>query len=284
MGLAVKQYSFLGFRLVPGAAAGAEQSTAVYEDHGGNTDYLEGTAHVWTTCNVTTAAAAADSSAPAGSVILTATIKSTPSGPTPYAAFPTTRNYQLRLPNGAPPSTVTVTVGTGGMGAAAAAAATPVPFTRFGMVLSSKAAPPAHQWYYSFQEDQGVGPVIDLVGIPTDQPVSITITTDGAAAAAMANASQAGGGLFGTLIRAVYAHGNMDVDRSNPDSNSPGPAYLSQLSAVGVGLEHMADPATDPTVFAAAVANVPTLLASTIAELQKGKSSRIPYTLDLLNF
>ena len=61
-----------------------------------------------------------------------------------------------------------------------------------------------------------------------------------------------------------------------------GPAYLSQLASVGVGLEHLANPANDQTLFAAAVANVPALLANVTAELGKSKSPRVGYTLDLL--
>jgi len=268
-GLAVKQYTFLGFRLIPGASGGSalSSSTAVYEDDGGNTDYLDGTSHVWTTCNATTS----------GAGETTVTIKSEGS----YSKFPATRSYQLRIPNGAPPSSVSVTIGAPAA-AAAGNDASAIPFARFGAVASSRTVPPSHQWYYSFAEDQGLGPVIDVVNVPTSAVVTVKITTSVAAAAVMAKVASAG--LYGTLIRAVYAHGNMDVDRSNPDSNSPGPAYLSQLSSVGVGLESMADPAKDPTVFTATVGSVHALLANATAELQKSKSARVPYTLDLLNF
>ena len=82
----------------------------------------------------------------------------------------------------------------------------------------------------------------------------------------------------------------MDIDRANPDSNSPGPAYLSQLSAVGVLLEKLAGPATAKTVataaatktFAEVVATIPTLLGNATTELAKSKSPRVAYTLDLL--
>ena len=220
VGLGVKQYSFLGFRVVPGAGGNA-QSTAVYEDDGGNTDYLAGNAHVWTTCNVTTSTTHAASVA-ASNQVTTVTIKSTPSGPAPYTKFPASRAYQIRLPNGAPPSSVSIQVGQ------PYATQGAVPYVRFGNVASSRAIPQAHQWYYSFAEDQGVGPVVDLVGVPTNAVVTVTITTDGAAASAMAKA--AGAGLYGTLIRAVYAHANMDLDRSNPDSNSPGQSKQHPLS------------------------------------------------------
>jgi hypothetical protein len=261
-GLAEKQYTFLGFRIVPGGTS-ASSSTAVYEDDGATTDYLEDAAKVWTTCNVSTASAGETS----------VTIKSAGS----YPKFPATRSYQLRLPNGAPPSSVAVSVGK----LKKRDRATSVPFARFGSVESSRQIPQSHQWYYSFAEDQGVGPVIDIVGVSTADDITVTITTSAAASAAMTKAASSG--LYGTLIRAVYAHANMDVDRSNPDSNSPGPAYLSQLSSVGVGLESMADPTKDASVFASTIANVPALLANATVELGKSKSSRVAYTLDLLN-
>ena len=44
VGVATKQWGFLGFRIVPGG--GGKQSTAVYEDDGSTTAYLDGTSHV----------------------------------------------------------------------------------------------------------------------------------------------------------------------------------------------------------------------------------------------
>ena len=136
VGVAVKQYSFLGFRLVPGGPQNT--STAVYEDDGSTTAYLNGNAHVWTTCNSTV-------TSDGGMVV---TIVSTASGNSssavPYEAFPDTRAYQIRLPNRAPPSTVSV----GGQ---------EMPFVRFGAVLASRTTPPTNQWYYSFEEDEGLG-------------------------------------------------------------------------------------------------------------------------------
>ena len=123
--------------------------------------------------------------------------------------------------------------------------------------------------------------MIDLVGVPTNAPVVITIAF--ASDAGVINTAM-NTGAPGLLMRAVYAHANMDLDRSNPDSNSPGPAFLSQLSSIGVALEKLADP-SDPGpggVFGAEVAKIPALLANTTAELAKSKSKRVPYTLDLL--
>ena len=44
VGVATKQWGFLGFRIVPGGSG--KQSTAVYEDDGSTTAYLDGTSHV----------------------------------------------------------------------------------------------------------------------------------------------------------------------------------------------------------------------------------------------
>ena len=99
-----------------------------------------------------------------------------------------------------------------------------VPFVRMGAVLAKRKAPPTAQWYYAFEEDEGLGPVIDLPASQTDAPITVVVTasTDAATVEKVLN-----GGVYGTLIRAIYAHANVDLDRSNPDSNSPGPAYVS---------------------------------------------------------
>jgi len=229
----------------------------VYEDDGSTTAYLDGVSHVWTTCNTTETAQK-----------ITVTIASHAPGPTPYAAFPKKRAYQIRLPNRAPPQSVSV----GGV---------PVPFVRFGAVLASRTTPPANQWYYSFEQDVGLGAVIDIVGVATDTPLTVEIAMP--ADAAQVASAMASSATYGLLMRGVDAHANMDLDRSNPDSNSPGPAYLSQLSSVGVALEKMADPA-GPGGFGAAVAGAVQLLANATAELGKSKSKRVAYTLDLLNY
>ena len=84
------------------------------------------------------------------------------------------------------------------------------------------------------------------------------------------------------------AHANQDTDRSNPDENSPGPAYLSQLSSVGVALEKLADPADytpgNAAGFTTTLATVPALLANATAEVTKLKqdNGRRSYTLALL--
>ena len=266
VGVATKQYEYLGFKLIPGHAMDKEGAprnhshVAVYEDDGNSTDYLDGTSHVHTHCNVTTEGQT--------TVI---TIVSVPGGAKPYAIFPKERSYQIRLPNGLPPSRVGVSMG-------ASTAILDVPFVRFGSVENSRRAPKDAQWYYAFEEDEGLGPVIDIPDVPTTEIITITVTTpeNTKTAAAMSD------GLFGTLIRGIYAHANEDIDRSNPDSNSPGPAWTSRLSSVGTALESLADPARPKGGFAAAVAAVPGLLANATAELRSKPNGRTNYSLALL--
>ena len=251
VGVASQQYEFLGFRLVPGQQSGNVSSTRVYEDDGNSTAYLDGASHVWTDCNV--------SKVGATTVVR---IQSVSGGAKPYSKFPTDRSYQIRMPNGLPPSRVGVSVGM-------STAILDVPFVRFGAVEAARRAPHDSQWYYSFEEDEGLGPVIDIVNVPTAEAVTITIETEASAATSAAM----DGGLYGTLIRAVYAHANEDIDRSNPDSNSPGPAFVSQLASVGDALESLADPSRPKAGFAAMVARVPALLANATEELRSKKIS-----------
>lgn len=268
VGVAVKQYEFLGFRLIPGV--NGSSSTAVYEDDGNSTAYLDGSSFVWTHCNVSRSKNGQQTSV---------TLLSVPAAgkhAKPYPTFPRSRSYQIRLPNGLPPSRVSLSIG-------ASTAELDVPFVRYGAVVASRRTPRESQWYYAFEEDEGLGTVIDIVHVPTTEPISLVITTNTATTAA---APAMAAGLFGTLLRAVYAHANQDIDRSNPDSNSPGPAYLSQLSSVGVALEKLADPAApDKGAFARLVQSVPALLANATAELEakfKKGNGRLNYTLALL--
>jgi hypothetical protein len=264
VGVAVQQWGYLGFRITP-CGGGAPCATAhgrAYEDDGSTTAYLDGESHVWTDVVV--------NGSPTTTTIL---ISSKPGGASAYAKFPKQRNYQLRLPNSAPPAKVSIGIDTPNSADSA------VPYVRFGAVRSNRGAPPSSQWYYDFAEDEGLGVVIDLIGVPTDQTITITLASTEAAPAIQTALND---GLFGTLMRAVYAHGQMDVDRSNPDSNSPGPAFLSQLSSVGVALERLADPTQDPHAFADLVATVPALLANATAEVSKSKSPRVAYAIALL--
>jgi hypothetical protein len=260
-GVASQQNHFLGFRIMPTAITDSAVGM-VYEDDGTTTAYLDGT-HVKTVCNVrispTSHQALVD--------IETLGIEHA------HSTFPKRRAYQLRFPNALPPQNVTLNFPGSGKPES-------VPFVRFGAVASSRRVPPSSQWYYAFEEDEGLNVVIDLVGVPTNSAVSVIIENkpDHATTEAL-NA-----GLYGTLMRAVLAHANQDVDRTNPDENSPGPAYLSQLSSVGVALEKLADPESPEGAFATLVAEVPELLSKAMKELQdiKKPNGRVEYTLALL--
>jgi len=256
-GVAHKQYDFLGFRVVPSTKGG---SGTAYEDDGSTTGYL-GNTFVRTTCTVSVAEGRTD-----------VTITSDGADKA-YRDFPKQRSYQIRLLNALPPRNVSVSV-------PGSAAITAVPFVRFGAVKASRSTPPSSQWYYAFDEDEGLAVVVDLVGVPTSAKISLSLAGDVDAATSAA----LNGGLYGTLIRAVYAHANQDVDRTNPDENSPGPAYLSQLASVGVSLEKLADPQSPAGAFANVVASVPALLANATQELQaiKQPNGRVNYTLALL--
>jgi alpha-glucosidase (family GH31 glycosyl hydrolase) len=245
VGIGSRQYTHLGFRVVPGGASG---STTVYEDDGATTAYLTSNAYAWTTGSYV-----------ASGNTLTFTIST---NGTSYPAFPASRAYQLALLNGAVPATVTVN------GVA-------VPYVRFGAVNAIGHPPSTHQWYYDFDLVSGLGPVIDVVGLSTSAPVTISVTF----AAPMVTAAQMSG-VYGAVMHAVWGKANLDLDRSTPGSNNVGPAYISVLASVGDALCYLAG--TDVNGFANTILSVPALLANATADVQTDKSPRIPYTLALL--
>ena len=200
-----------------------------------STSYLSDHAHVWTSCVVTNgrssrthptkrkllfsssaAAAAPTSDQEPQSASTEITISSSPSGGAPFAEFPKARAYQLRLPNRGPPLSVE-------------ANGVAVPFVRWGAVRASRQTPPSSQWYYAFEEDEGIGPVIDLVNADTSTPLVVKVAWRDDAQLVDAALDQ---GVYGTLIRAIYAHANQDTDRTNPDENSPGPAYVTPAAGL----------------------------------------------------
>ena len=246
VGLAAQQYSFLGLKLVPGGASG---SVSVYEDDGVTTDYLTENAFAWTTATYT--------STPT-SITITISTNGT------YPALPTNRAYQIRALNGGTLASVTVN------GAA-------VPYSRFGALASTNALPSKSAWYWEFAQQQGgMGPVVDVAPLPVG-PTPVTIVLTWAAPSVDLSA-----GHYGIIQRAVWAKSNMDLDRSTPDSNSPGPAYLSQLASTGEALAHLAY--IDPSAFAAAVNNVTTILPLATTDVNKSKSPRASFTAQLLAF
>lgn len=244
VGLASNQYTFLGFKVVPGATSG---STAVYEDDGASTAYLSNNAYVWTSANYSYS----------GNT-MTFTISSSGSFP----QFPTSRGYQIRLLNGALPSTVTVNGAN-------------VPYSRFGWINAIGHPPASHQWYYAFDVVSGLGPVIDVVGLSTSAPVTITINF----ASPMVTSAQMSGA-YGAIMHSVWGKYNLDWDRSTPGSNTVGPAYLSVLASTGDALSYLAG--TDPNGFANTVASIPTLLVNATNDVKTDNSPRVPYTLALL--
>ena len=245
-GLASKQYSFLGFKVVPGGPGAG--SFSLYEDDGATTAYLTDNAFVFTTATYTSTAGG-----------LSFSISSAGAG---YAAFPQSRAYRLQLLNGVPLASVTVN------GAAVA-------YNRWGAIASKGKTPPASQWWYTFDVVQGLSTVIDVVGLSTAAPVTIAVTY-----AAGAPSAAAMSGVFGATYHAVLGKANTDLDRSTPGSNDPTPAALSQLSSVGELLCYQAG--ADVAGFAATVAAVPQMLANATAETALNKSPRAAYALAVL--
>ena len=221
----------------------------VYEDDGVTTDYIEGgaAASAWTTCSYSTA----------GSVM---TVQIATSGTFPE--LPAQRAYQLRLLN----------VGTL---ASVSAGGSAVPYARFGSVASAGRVPASSAWYWEYAVQQGgMGPVIDVVGVPVGgAPLTITITL-------AAPAIDASAGHYGYIQRGVWGKSNMDLDRSTPASNSPGPAFLSVLASTGEALTHLAG--VDAAAFASTLNNVTSLVASAITDVQGSKSPRKNFTLAFL--
>lgn len=252
VGLAIRQVSFLGLKIVPGGSGAG--STVVYEDDGVSTDYLDGTAkYVKTTASYT--------ATPTGVVVTVGAAVGNG-----YAGFPATRAYQVKLLNGRPLASVTLN------GVA-------VPFDRFGAAAATGAVPTSSAHYYAVEPAVmgGAGPVVNVVGVPTNAPATIAMTFAPETAGASLDA-----GVYGAISRAVAAKLVTDADRSTPGSNSPAPANLSVLSSTGDALAFLAG--ADPAGWAAAVAAVPTLLSAAISELltTDGKSPRVPYAVTLL--
>ncbi len=247
LGLASQQYTYLGFKIAPGGSGAG--STAVYEDDGVTTAYLAGGAtSAWTTCAYSTAGS-------------TVTVTISTNGTFPQ--LPAQRAYQLRLLNRGTLASVTVNGGA------------PLPYARFGAVASAGRVPSASAWYWEFAPQQGgMGPVIDIVGVPTSgAPLVVAITL-------APGEVDTGFGAYGIVQRAVWGKTNMDLDRSTPASNSPGPAYLSVLASVGEALAHAAG--VDAGAFAATLANVTQLVAGAVADVQTSKSVRKNMTLSYL--
>jgi len=242
VGNAAKQYTFLGFKIIPGGASGSKSAS---EDDGKTTAYPTNNAYAWTTATYTTSGSS-----------LTVTIATTGS----YPELPTTRSYQLKLLNAGAVASVTVN-------------GNAVPYNRFGKTASVGAPPASSQHYYDFSLlPSGMGPVIDIVGVSTTSTVTVVVN--------FAAGGVDMGGVFGAVTHALWAKGNLDIERSTPGSNSDDPAYVSVLSSVGQALEYLAG--TDPSTFATTVSGVPALLSKAIDEIGAMSSPRKAYSVALL--
>lgn len=246
IGLAARQYSFLGFKIVPGGAGG---SASVYEDDGVTTAYLTRDAYARTTATYATTGA-------------TTTVTISTSGPG-YPELPATRAYQLRVLNGGTLASVTVN-------------GQPVAYNRWGALAAAGTVPPASQWYWEFAaaNQGGMGPTVDLVGVSTDAPLTVVLTW-------AAPAVDVSAGHYGYISRAIWAKSNLDLDRSTPASNSPGPAYVSVLASSGEALTVLAG--ADPAAFAATLRNVTTLLPLARTDVAAVKSPRANFSEALLS-
>jgi len=248
VGVGRQQYSYLGFSITPGG--GLTGSGSVYEDDGTTTAYLTDNAYVTTTAAY---AYAADSST------LTVTITSVAANGSPYNGFPSTRAVQIRLPNGNPITLVT-------------ANGVAVPYVRFGAIAATGRVPPSNQHYFDFGP-LGLGPVIDIVGASTASTLTIDIRFTPTAAAPLA-------GVWGIILKANEAKGNLDLDRTTPGSEQVGAAPLSVLASSGDALAFLAG--TNATAFRSAALAVPDLLKAAAVDVATDKSVRTPHSLALL--
>ena len=158
-----------------------------------------------------------------------------------------------------------------------------IPFQRFGKSLSVNHPPPSHQHYYDFSVlPEGMGPVIDLVDVPTSSPLTLTITfADAKAAGAASSFSSLLNGTYGAVTHAIWAKQNLDLERVTPGSNVVEPADVTDLSSVGQHLEYLAG--NDVKGFVSALSGVRGMLTRGINQFQQVKSSRAAYSVAVLN-
>ncbi len=239
-----RQYSYLGFKVVPGASAGSGRA---YEDDGKTTAYLTNNAFAWTSCSYKTQG-----------TVMTLTLETVGAFP----ELPATRNYQIKLLNGGAVASVSVN-------------GTPVTFNRFGKPATVARAPPGSQHYYDFSYlPDGMGPVIDLVGLSTSVVNTVVVTF-------VSSPSLSVPAAYGAITHANWAKQNLDIERTTPGSNVDAPAYTSVLASTGQALEYLAG--SNPAAFAQAVEAIPALLVNATAELTAMTSVRKGYSIALLN-
>lgn len=244
IGNAGRQYTFLGFKIVNGGTAG---SADVYEDDGATTAYLTDLAYAVTTASYVSSGS---------SITVSISTKGV------YKALPATRAYQLRLLNSQAVASVTVN-------------GQPVTFQRFGKTASVSAPPAKHQHYYDFSAlPDGMGEVIDLVGLSSSALITVTVVFAPQATASL-------NGVYGAVSHAIWAKANLDIERTTPGSNVNDPAPMSVVSSMGQALEYLA--AASPANFSSTVASVPSLMAAAIKEISlMSKDVRAPWSMMML--
>ena len=257
VGAASARVDFLGWRLVPPAAncsgGGGSGSGAAYEDDGSTTAYLSNASAVTTL----TWECVGDGAL----VVNISTVGAFPE-------LPPARAYQLRLLNGGALSRVT-------------ANGAPVPFSRHAAAALAGRPPSASAWYWEAPLAlfyNGMGPVVDLAGAPTDGSTLTVVLQFAPGGGGWGGAT---GGEFGFIARGAAAKTNLDLDRTTPDSQSVGPGAMARLASAGEALAALAG--VDAGAFGRALAGVGALReAALAAALGDARSPRANFSAALL--
>lgn len=127
-----------------------------------------------------------------------------------------------------------------------------------------------------------MGPVIDLVNVPTGEPLTLIITfEDAAAAGAKSSFTSLLNGTYGAIMHAIWAKQNLDINHMTPGSNVVEPSDVTDLSSIGQHLEYMAG--HDVKGFVSALSGVPGMLSRGIDQFQKVDNIRKVYSIGILN-
>jgi len=258
LGAASARVDFLGWRLAPPAAgcsggAGAAGGGAAYEDDGATTAYFANASAVTTLAWACAGGALAINISTAGA----------------FPQLPAARAHQLRLLNGGALARVT-------------ANGAPVPFSRHAAAAAAGRPPAASAWWWELPlaaPQGGMGAVIDLVGVPTD---GSTLSVEVVFAPGGGGWGGGPGGEYGAIARGAAAKTHLDLDRSTPDSQSPGPGAMARLATAGEALAALAG-AEDAGAFGALLAGVGGLRAAALAAAEGDtRSPRANFSAALL--
>jgi len=242
IGNAGRQYTALGFKIVPGGSSGRVK---VYEDDGTTTNYLTKNEYAYTTCEYST---------------MGDTLSINVSSDSSFPEMPSTRVYQFRLLNSKPILSVTLDGDS-------------IDYNRFGKIASTGRFPSQNQHYYDFSLlPDGMGVVIDVVNVMVSKPITVKVT--------FVPQPIVMNGVYGAITHALWAKANLDIERTTPGSNVVEPASTSVLASMGQALEYLS--MTNVNQFQAAVGNVPSLLGKAVSELGKLSSPRKGYSVELL--